>query len=61
MLRYIAFKTHHIQYNNYNRSDPESKDAFWRFKEVWQMSALIVVLGLGAVYGLYRFERWLTN
>lgn len=34
---------------------------FGESKEVWQMSALMIVLGLGALYGLYRFDRWLTN
>jgi hypothetical protein len=59
--RYNAFKTKGFWYDNYTRSDPESKEAFTD-EGGYLMSAIFgVLLGVGALFGLYRFDQWLTN
>ena len=48
-------------YNNYTRSDPESKETFVDYGGNIMSAIFGVLLGVGALYSLYRFDQWLIN
>ena len=48
-------------YNNYTRSDSESKEILANYGGNSMSAAWIVVFGVVGLVGLYQFDRWLTN